>query len=84
MFKPMTEYKGGLLWAITGLALAAIGNLAGVIIFSPRNIFRTIIGALIGLVVGIGFSLYPHPIFCFIGIVTIFIGALIGHHKSGE
>ena len=57
MFQPMTEYKGALLRAITGLVLETIGNIACVIIFAPRNVFSTIIGAFIGLAVGIGFSL---------------------------
>ncbi|MBN1255864.1 MAG: hypothetical protein JXA50_11370 [Deltaproteobacteria bacterium] len=78
MFQPMTEYKGALLWAILGLALAAIGNSACVIISAPRNILNTIIGASIGLTIGIAISLFPYAYL--IGIVTIFIGTTSGHY----
>lgn len=81
LFQPISEYKFALRWAITGLVVATIGNISCVIISSPKNFFSTIIGAVIGLTVGIGASLL-HPYLYFIGIMTIFIGIIFGHYKN--
>ena len=73
-----TEYELYLLWCASGLLLSWIGTILGILLISPRNIFRTIVGSSIGLSIGLALSFIPF--FYLAGIVTIYIGSLIGHN----
>jgi len=79
---PMSEYQGYLLWYISGLSVAWVGNVLGILVISPKNVVRTIIGSLIGLAIGLSLSFIPIPLLCIGGIVTVFLGSLIGHYKD--
>jgi phosphate/sulfate permease len=80
IFVPHTEYQSYLLWCFSGLIVSYIGNVFGVIIFAPQNIKRTLIGSFAGLLIGIGLSFFP--LLYIGGIVTIFIGTLLGHFRN--
>ena len=80
LVSPETEYKAYLLWSISGLLFAWLGNIIGVLIISPQNIKKTLVGSVIGLTIGIILSFIP--LFYLGGIVTIFFGTLIGRYKK--
>ena len=84
LFTPKTEYQGYLLWCMSGLWFAWVGNILGILLISPRNIIRTIIGSLVGLAIGVSLSFVPFPLLCMSGIVTIFLGSLVGHCKNED
>jgi len=84
LFVPKTEYHGYLLWYISGLLIAWTGNVLGILLISPRNIIRTIVGSLVGLAIGLSLSFIPIPLLCMGGIVTVFLGSLIGHYKDED
>ncbi len=84
LFVAKTEYHGYLLWYTSGLLIAWAGNILGVLLISPKNIIRTIVGSLIGLAIGLFLSFVPVPLLCVGGIVAIFLGSLIGHYKQED
>jgi prepilin signal peptidase PulO-like enzyme (type II secretory pathway) len=78
---PKSEYQAYLLWCVLGLLMSWIGNIVGILLISHKNVIRTIIGSVLGLAIGLSLSFIP---LLFIGgIVSIFLGSLIGHHKNG-
>jgi phosphate/sulfate permease len=84
LFIPKTEYHGYLLWYISGLLIAWAGNVLGILLISPKNIIRTIVGSLVGLAIGLSLSFIPVPLLSIGGIVAIFLGSLIGHYKHED
>jgi hypothetical protein len=81
-----SEYWSYVLWCITGLVVVTVGNTVGLLILSRRNILPTVVGATLGLGLGVGFSFVPFLYLA--GILSIFFGAMVGHQsklvKCGE
>lgn len=80
LFSLNSEYKSYLIWCLSGLLISWIGNIIGILIVDFRNVINTIIGSIIGLIIGLALSFIP--LFYFLGMITIFLGSMIGHSKN--